>query len=215
MLTQDEFKAFLSLPAPRFDAVLSILPEGWMWDWAGRLLYILALKSNGPVLEIGSLAGRSTCCLALGVRDSNLPRPFITTDLHFASTEQFLNYYRAIHGPQVQIPSLQAKLINEGGTRSHLVQNLERLGLSNFVTILTGDFVEVAPCHRYSLVFCDASHDDAEIRRNMPGIESLTGSGSIIICDDIQSQASAVLVDKHLRFSWWQLLDRILVGVRK
>jgi len=41
----------------------------WLSDDEARTLYALACWLPGPFLEIGAWAGKSTCCIALGIRD--------------------------------------------------------------------------------------------------------------------------------------------------
>lgn len=86
-----------------------------------------------------------------------------------------------------------------GGTIAVLIKNLKDNGLLKQVTnIIRGDFLECPIERSYGMIFCDATHDEAEIARHLPKIARLAAPGAILVFDDIATEDSARQVQSHL-----------------
>ena len=190
-----------------------MLPDGWFPEAQCRVLYQLARTLPGPFMEIGSFVGRSTACICMGIRDSGTHKPFFTTDMHFDSAEQFLAHYQPIHGPHTQVPQKQLHYIETGGTLHHLQQNLEQHKLHEYVTILSGDFQQVMPISKYTMIFCDAAHDIAEVDRNIPRLAHYLQPGSVLVCDDVTNDSLADRIASHLNLEHVERDERLLIAV--
>src|SRR5262245_36634017 len=68
--------------------------EGYLFPQEGALLYQIGryASSGAPVVEIGSMRGLSTCCLAAGVQASSGPGTVVSIDPHLYGSEQELRY---------------------------------------------------------------------------------------------------------------------------
>src|SRR5688572_10799133 len=68
---------------------LETLPEGWFSKGKVNCLYQLASMTSGPILEVGSWVGRSTCVIAYALKHRGSRHPFHTVDLGFSSEAQW------------------------------------------------------------------------------------------------------------------------------
>lgn len=92
-----------------------------------------------------------------------------------------------------------AAAYHPGGTIAVLIKNLKDNDLLSHVTnVIRGDFLDCPIERSYGLIFCDATHDDAEIHRHLPKIARLAASGSILVFDDIITEERAELVRSYL-----------------
>src|SRR5262245_23887843 len=89
-------EAAMSLTLPRGRHVCPIIwsVEGYLFPQEGVFLYQLGrfASTGGPIVEIGSMRGLSTCCLAAGVRASLSPGGVVSIDPHLYGTENELRY---------------------------------------------------------------------------------------------------------------------------
>lgn len=196
---------------------------GWLSQRERRALYALARTLPGPFLEIGPWAGLSTSIIAYGIRDSAKPKLFITTEL-----DPDISWWRPHNGkigffppssptPSIPCGSSSVKLferdirpVAEVGIVNTLRANLDRLGLADLVTVLTGDFT-VAPRHSYSWVFADTMHDPNEIEINAPRLRPYLKVGAVLACHDTTSANEAVL-RKQLSIGRSFQVDSLFVG---
>jgi hypothetical protein len=176
---------------------LNSLPHGWLSPTESRFLYNLARVSKGPVMEVGSWIGRSTCALAYGIRD-NPSRPiFDVFDLGLVGFEEWAKWFgadpRTTHGPEI-IEVLETK----GGTGAVLRQNLYERRLDQYVNmIVLGDFKKSGVARKYSTCFCDVSHDKAEIDANVPSLmEMIHADDFLIVFDDLWSLEASDYVSR-------------------
>lgn len=96
---------------------------------------------------------------------------------------------------QVEAEKMTEVIMFPGGTGARLKQNLVDRGLNALVSlIILGDVHHYETVRTYDLIFCDATHDEAEIRSNIPKMRSLAKSDAILICDDINKDKPAELV---------------------
>lgn len=195
--------SYIQLP---FD--LATLPEGWFSKGQINILYQLASATPGPILEVGPWVGRSTAviCEALSRRPDKVE--FHTVDYGISSEHE----WRALFGSELRAkPNAHQYLphINQpGGSISSLKRNLEERGFGDMVTIHKGDFHDVCPEGEFSLIFCDATHNIAEINKNVPTLIAKLKPRGILACDDTHPHH-----EEHLRtkFRWkWAHNDSLL-----
>jgi hypothetical protein len=97
------------------------------------------------------------------------------------------------------------------GLAGQLNTNLKLAGVDRVVRVSLGDFrdLETRP---YRFVFCDAMHDEVEIRRNAPDLRRFLDSGSILACHDT-SDANAKLLRQVFDFGDFFRADSLFVGL--
>jgi len=174
-------------------------PLGWMSPIDLTAIYNAARLAKGPVLEIGPFVGRSTTALAAGLRDRQAagtqPVPFDTIDYGITSVEEWKERFGETLDPGKRDGQIMDAVYHPGGTIAVLIQNLKRNRLLPYVTgIIRGDFLTCPVAREYGLIFCDATHDDAEIARNVPRIAELAAPGATLIFDDIINERHADMV---------------------
>ena len=116
------------------------LPEGWLSTLEAQAIpYTCAAVTNGPILEIGSWIGRSTCAIAYGLRDrvnagGQLPRfDVVDHGLTGAAEAREKLQWEPLTGP---FADHHAKvLFAHGGAIGTLKQNLVDRDLARASTI--------------------------------------------------------------------------------
>jgi hypothetical protein len=180
----------------RFDAgvlqpvpfAIESLPFGWLSPFEASILYNLALMTEGPIVEIGSWVGRSTCALAAGVQ-ANPRRPiFDVFDLGIVGVDDFKAALRADPRPK-QPPESMAAIEHPGGVPAVLVQNLAERGLYRAIHMLAFcDFKTSSVSRLYSTAFCDACHFKWEMDLNIPPLMKMMDPDNyLIVFDDVYS----------------------------
>jgi precorrin-6B methylase 2 len=68
--------------------------EGYLFPHEGVFLYQIGKHASAgrPIVEIGSMRGRSTCCLATGIQSSMRPAMLVAIDPHLYGSETELRY---------------------------------------------------------------------------------------------------------------------------
>ncbi len=173
------------------------LPTGWLMGTEAKILYTAAqhFDEGDAILEIGSWSGRSTCCIAYGLQDAGKRPRFDVIDFGIAGPGEWEERFghdilgRADAGrflDDIQVP---------GGTAALLKQNLADRKLGKHVTmIMLGDLRDLNVRTRYDMIFCDATHDDAEIDRTIPMMAGSLDEEFVLICDDIQTDQTAARI---------------------
>jgi predicted O-methyltransferase YrrM len=199
---------------------------GWLSPNEARAIYALAKFLDGPFLEIGAWAGRSTCCIASAIRDSGVPKRFVTVDLN-PTLEYFrphgggIGFFnppdsaRPLDWATVEVFDSEVKpiLVAPGGVLGVLRRNLERLELSQYVEVREGAFASVAPSLPYSLVFVDTLHNPEEIDINAPLLRPLLRSGALLACHDMTHVAeNEERLRAHLTLGERLLIDSLLIS---
>lgn len=175
---------------------------GWFSRRECRRLYLTAAMSSGPILEIGHFLGRSTACICEAIRDMRRPRVFRSYDLGFRSTAEFKDYYDRLHKTDVEVPPQYQEIVFSKNTTTTEVatQNLNRLGLASFVTLISGDAFELDR-DKYDLIFCDATHEPHEIEVNVPRLVDRSNHGCIWALHDMnQVNIERVLALANVEF---------------
>jgi Methyltransferase domain len=208
-----------------YDRLIGFTPNdipGWMSIREQRALYMLGAAANGPLLEIGPWLGRSTVCIAQGIRDSGSANSFLTCEL-----APSLEHYREMPDGRIGFffpaksdtplgsmsrhaferekrPYLEAP----DGPIGYLKQNLVRYGLS--VEVFVGDFNE-SPERDYSVLFADICHSSAEIEMHARGFAHRLRSGSILACHDTTAENAATLLGLFAFADTFQI-DSLFMG---
>lgn len=176
-------------------------PDGWMSPLDLKAIYNAALKASGPILEVGPWLGRSTTALAAGLRDRTDEERilFDTIDFGITSAEEWQERFNERLKMDKAGGRVVEAVYHPGGTLAVLIKNLKGNGLLPYMTnIIRGDFLDAPISRQYGLIFCDATHDDAEINRHMPRLAELAAPGATLIFDDIVTPEHAEMVCKHL-----------------
>ena len=175
---------------------------GWFSRRECRRLYVTAAMSSGPILEIGHFLGRSTACICEAIRDVRKSRVFRSYDLGFRSSAEFKDYYDRLHKTDVPVPAQYEEIVFSKGTTTTEVaaQNLRRLGLDAFVTLVSGDAFELDH-DKYDLIFCDATHEPHEIEATIPRLPARSNHGCIWALHDMnQVNIERVLALTNVEF---------------
>ena len=174
------------------------LPSGWLSGFEVAVLYtsVIALKANTAILEVGSWIGRSSCVLAYAVRDKCPTKVrFDIVDYGITGSDEWMQRFGSSVFEHSDAKALCEVVFAAGGTIAKLKQNLVDRGISQFVTQITlGDVADFASHVKYELIFCDATHDESEIRKNIPILASHLSSDFILICDDIHTEEHCKLI---------------------
>ena len=179
--------------------------QGWLHRDECRALYALAFYVSGPFLEIGSWVGKSTTCIALGIRDSGGAKRLTACELN-PTLENFRPYAGGLGffvpansatplcdvSPHTFEKDFKPVLLRPGGALRELEWNLTSAGLRDYVSIVEGDFRN-APVARYGFVFADTLHSPAEIERNLPALRAFIGAGTILACHDTNAENEACI----------------------
>lgn len=194
--TDGWYHSYFEHPLPRLPFGF---PNGWMSATDLRVLYNAALGARGDVLEVGPWLGRSTTALAAGLRDraqGGSPSVcFDTIDFGITSAAE----WQARFGQPLSTTKDKGRAIeavcHPGGTIAVLISNLKTNELLQEVTnIVRGDLMTCPIARDYSLIFCDAVHDEAESRRHLPRLAELARPGAVFVLDDVVTRQHAELV---------------------
>lgn len=152
--------------------------QGWLRDVEGASLYESVLQAPTPVVvELGSWKGRSTVWLASGVRDRGEGTVCAVDHWEGSSESQVHGRLLAGYGKDQLYHEFRA--------------NLERVGLSDLVTPIKLTTTQAArswPADRQiGLLFVDASHDYADVRRDFEYWSPYLAPGGLIAFHDVHS----------------------------
>jgi hypothetical protein len=148
----------LILPGGRNVAPIIWSVEGYLFPQEGAFLHQIArhAASGGAIVEIGSMRGLSTCCLATGVRAAKPQGRVVAIDPHLYGSEPELRY------------------------------NLERLELDRFVDVRVARAEDVAAAWREELsaVFIDGAHDVERAARDFETWSERVRPGGFVLIHD-------------------------------
>jgi LPS sulfotransferase NodH len=177
-------------------------PDGWMRPIELRILYTLARRTAGPVLEVGSWIGRSSSAIAAGLRDGGRhPRPvYDIVDFGPCSAAEWQERFGQKLSVEMGGGHVAAAVLHPGGSIAVLIENLRRNALLGQVTSITrGDILETPLGRRYGMIFCDAVHGEAEAKRTMPAIAALAADRALLVFDDVTTEAFADVICGYLK----------------
>lgn len=177
-------------------------PDGWMRPIELRILYTLARRAEGPVLEVGPWIGRSTSAIAAGLRDgSRQPAPiFDLVDFGPCSAAEWKERFGQPLRLDMAGGIVASAVFHPGGSIAVLIDNLRRNDLlGNVTSIVRGDLLEVPLGRRYGMIFCDAVHGEVEAARTMPRIAELVADDCLLVFDDVTTEAFADVICGYLK----------------
>nr|WP_314073694.1 hypothetical protein [uncultured Roseococcus sp.] len=105
-----------------------------------------------------------------GIRDS-FPRKihYDIVDYGIAGADEWRSRFGGNLFAHKEAKKLAEFVMFPGGIGALLKQNLVDRELSRFVSlIILGDFRDYETIRKYDFIFCGATHDEAEIRKNIP-----------------------------------------------
>jgi predicted O-methyltransferase YrrM len=173
--------------------------QGWLYDSEAQLLYDLAHKCQGPILEIGFFMGRSTSVICDAIRNSNHNNQFDSYDINFKTIDEFMSFYAPIHGANVSVPELVQCIVDSNESPLSITQkNLTMFGLEKYVNLHAGDFSKIES-QTYDFIFCDAMHDVNEIRRNAQHLVRLSNEKFVWAIHDVYPDLVSVVLENANR----------------
>ena len=195
-----EIAPFYAHPLPKLPLGY---PNGWMSAKDLTVLHNAARRTQGDVLEIGPWLGRSSSAIATGLharaQTGQAAVKYDMIDFGITSAEEWVARFNEKFRLDKDQGRVAAAVYHPGGTIAVLIQNLKGNGLLDSVSnVIRGDFLECPIARRYGMIFCDATHDDAEIHRHLPKIAELAAPGATLIFDDIITEQRADLVCDYL-----------------
>jgi hypothetical protein len=191
----------LTRVTPRTNLVCQHIP-GWFSVREAEALYFLAATAQASrFLEVGHFLGRSTSAICEGIRDAGAAVEFNSYDLGFRNSDDFVAHYKRVHNTtSTQVPEEFEELVfAEGKTTTEIARShLGRFGLTNFVKLISGDFTKL-DSSRYGFIFCDALHDEGEIRANLPCVIQASNPGCVWAFHDMTPDNIEIVMSYHER----------------
>ena len=148
--------------------------EGWLLQSEGRLLAELSASwpGVGRVVELGSFKGRSTICLAEGIR-------------------------RGGHQPMIAVDDFRgvAETGHAVDTESELRANLASRGLLDSVEIRRQETGAAGRAFHGTVrvLFVDAGHEEEEVRRDVDAWWPHVESGGVVVFHDMDRPGPAAV----------------------
>jgi hypothetical protein len=176
---------FVPFPQPQ-----AAYPTGWSSGLELVLLYNFGRVVRGPLLEIGPWIGRSTCALAMGMRDGGAAKapPFDVVDFGITSVAEWEALLGVSFDGYIRQEQVVRAIHAPGGSMAMLTENLRAQGLLPYVTsLIRGNALEVPLRAQYDFIFCDTLHDRREVELYGPLIEKHLAPGGYVVCDDVFS----------------------------
>ncbi|QYK42518.1 MAG: class I SAM-dependent methyltransferase [Paracoccaceae bacterium] len=181
-------------------------PNGWMSAKDLTVLYNTARNSSGDVLEVGPWLGRSSSAIAAGLQAreaAGAPRAkYDLIDFGITTAAEWQERFNEKFNIAKDSGRVVEAVYHPGGTIAVLIQNLKNNGLLKYATnIIRGDFLDCPLSRKYGMIFCDATHDEAEIHRHLPKLASQAAPGCVMVFDDVVTDARADLICDYLDVS--------------
>jgi hypothetical protein len=171
---------------------------GWLSPREKQLLYAFGRWLPGPFLEVGPWVGKSTCCIASGIRDSGQRKQFISAELNpsvanFRPVENGIGFFYPADSTENMgtctvrefEDEIKPVITSPGRVIGELKRNLSRLRLDQFVEIREGSFAGVDE-KGFRFLFVDSMHTPEEIERNAPYVKRHLRPGVVLACHDLQ-----------------------------
>ena len=170
---------------------------GWLSPREKQLLYAFGRWLKGPFFEVGPWVGKSTCCIASGIRDSGQPKEFLSAELNpslenFRPVENGIGFFYP-PGSETNMGTCTLQEFEEeikpvitapGRVIGELKRNLTRFQLDKLVEIREGSFADVED-RGFRFLFVDSMHTPEEIARNAPHVKRHLRPGVVLACHDL------------------------------
>ena len=170
---------------------------GWLSPREKQLLYSFGRWLKGPFFEVGPWVGKSTCCIASGIRDSGERKRFVSAELNpslanFRPVESGIGFfYPADSTTNMGTCTLREfedeirpVITRPGRVIGELKRNLSRFQLADLVDVREGSFAEVED-NGFRFLFVDSMHTPEEIERNAPYLKRHLRPGVVMACHDL------------------------------
>ena len=162
--------------------VLCAVP-GWLKENEALMLYELARDwpGDGSVVELGSYQGRSTICLAAGVRArSDTSRPIVSVDIHTGSLEHQ-------PGGLVFNPNTLDSRTGRVNTSALFFSNIQKFGVADMVEARIATTQEAARAFigEVRLLFVDADHTEKAVQDDVDAWSRHFQQSACLILHDV------------------------------
>ncbi len=189
------------------------LPEGWLSKYQAEELYRMGREHPGPFLEIGSWIGRSTCCIAYGIRASGKQKRFISVDLGIASEDEWQAFFGQPLAKKPNKDLYLPHITRSGGSIESLKENLCTRKLDHLVEVRKGDFRKMDWAgEQFETVFCDVSHNPREVAANLPKIVELLQPNGTLVADDIRTPEILKTLLEHFPCNEHRMKEQMFIG---
>ena len=148
--------------------------DGWLTPGEADALYDLAKTARGPIVEIGSYAGRSTAALALGSAAGDSQAVFAIDD------------FRGVLDRDTNGQTIDGTY-NRRITPDTLRRNLDGAGVNGLVKIIdkpAAAALELTPAE-IGLLFVDGDHDFASVKADLENYAPRIGDRGFLVCHDV------------------------------
>lgn len=146
---------------------------GWFNDGEAAALFKLASEVEGSILEIGHFYGRSTSCICEAIKQKNKKQKFVSYDMKFSNEIDHRKFYSKVMNYDEStgfVPPLYYDSFKKRKTTTEIAkENLLKYELHDYVDLISGNFIDLDK-EEYDLIFCDATHDEKEVKTNLPHI---------------------------------------------
>ena len=161
---------------------ISLTIPGMINPHSGQFLYVLCYlqQLQGDVVEIGSWLGRSSSFLARAVKESN------------NGTFYAIDHFQGNIGKE----KLYTKQIKQKDIKKKYLENIERLGLLEFVTLLDMKNDQAAKYIESKIIrflFIDGEHTKEGVQKDIELFSPKLVKGSIIVFDDFSTNFPGVV----------------------
>jgi hypothetical protein len=189
---------------------LTSVAEGWLSEAEQRALFDLGLLLDGPMLEIGAWAGKSTSLIAKGIMRSGRQKLFISAEMgptleNFRPIDEATVGFFADPASATCLATCPASefhaniapvLARPGGIIGVLRKNLEAEGVASAVTLHLADFSTVED-KGFKFIFSDCMHTPDEIAATAPGLSRLIGDRQIALAAHDSTPNNQAALRRH------------------
>ena len=190
-------------------------PRGWEGVWYGdpgaqREIYAKSIEMTDPniIIEVGSFVGESAIHMAKVIKAQKRDCAILCIDTFYAGYDHWLGAREKInmhHGRADFFYRFIANVIEHGCQDVIVPLAMDSAGAARVVKWLG----LVA-----GLVYCDASHEEGDVIRDMNSYWELVPSGGGMLCDDWSNHFPGVLADGE-RFMAQTGLKPVLIAGEK
>lgn len=172
---------------------------GWLYPAEAEALHAYGLEAAtlGPLVEVGSYAGKSACWLGAAAQEAGTV--LFAIDTHRGNPEMAPD--RECHHPE---------MIGVDGVHDslpHFRANMRRAGLEHTVVAIAAPSVVVAAhwAHPVGLVFVDGDHSDEGVMADYDAWAPHVASGGFLAFHDVPVPGVTKAVDRALADGWEQV----------